>query len=119
MKLDFITRGVWKALSLNVGIVIRIQFSSSILNMKALNVKLCTFMCAHSIMGNPVSKKFSSKIFASKFEDVAAERQIFERQPAFLSKNVMLLWAALVNSKAYLVSCAERLDCERCSKQGP
>lgn len=58
MKLDFITCGVWKALSLNVGIVIRIQFSSSILNMKALNVKLCTFVCARSIMGNPVSKNF-------------------------------------------------------------
>lgn len=70
---------------MNVGIVITFQFSSSILNMKGLHVKLCTFVCAYSIMGNPVSK-FSSKIFASKFEDVATERQIFERQPAFLSK---------------------------------
>lgn len=85
MKLDLITCGVWKALSLNVGIVIRIQFSSSILNVTALHVKLCTFVCAYSIMGNPVSK-FSSKIFASKFKDVDTERQIFERQPAFLSK---------------------------------
>lgn len=75
---------------MNVGIVIRIQFSSFITNMKALNVKLCTFVCAYSIMGNPVSK-FSSKIFASKFEDVATEgpctqKQIFERHPPFLSK---------------------------------
>lgn len=84
MNLEFITCGVWKALSLSVGIVIRIQFSSSVLNMKALNVKLCTFVHPCSIMGNPVSK-FSLKIFASKFEDVATERQIFERQPAFLS----------------------------------
>lgn len=90
MQLEFITCGLWKALSLNVGIVIRIQFSSSITNMKAFNVKLCTFVCAYSIMGNPVSK-FSSKIFASKFEDVATEgpctqKQIFERQPPFLFK---------------------------------
>lgn len=73
MELEFITCGLWKALSLNAGIVIRIQFSSSITNMKALNVKLCTFVCAYSIMGNPVSK-FSSKIFASKFEDMTTER---------------------------------------------
>lgn len=52
--------------------------------MKALDVKLCTFVHAYSIRGNPVSK-FSSKIVASKFEDVATERQIFERQPACLS----------------------------------
>jgi hypothetical protein len=36
--------------------------------------------------GKPRKQKFSSKIFASKFEDMATERQIFERQPAFLSK---------------------------------
>lgn len=81
MKLDFITCG-W---NLNVGIVIRNQFSSSILNMKALNVKLYMFVCAYSIMRNPGSI-FSSKIFASNFEGVATERQVFERQPAFLSK---------------------------------
>lgn len=53
--------------------------------MKALNVKLYMFVCAYSIMRNPGSI-FSSKIFASNFEGVATERQIFERQPAFLSK---------------------------------
>lgn len=35
--------------------------------MKALNVKLCTFVHAYSIRGNPVSK-FSLKIFASNLK---------------------------------------------------